>query len=75
MVLPEILFRLKIEICAVKVCAGCIKGKHLVNLMIINFNDLFILRADIFQTEIELVKRKRKGLKEPWDYLLKSFGF
>lgn len=43
---------------------GSIKGTLLANLMIINFNDLLIFRADVFQSGIKLIQRELGGFKK-----------
>lgn len=54
---PEIIFPvdLKVKVSAVKVSMRGIKLIHLLDLMIVDFNDLFVFATDILQPVIELV--------------------
>jgi len=72
----EIIFTVdfEIEVCAVKVGMGGINPVFPMDLMVINFHDFLILRADVFQTGIELIKREWAGAKQLGNHFFQGFG-
>ena len=66
---------LKVKVGTIKVGVRSIKLICQLNLMIIDFNDLLIFRADVFKAGIELVKREVIFAKELGNDFIISSGF
>ena len=73
----EVIFtvNLEIEVRSIEVGMGSIHLIFLLDLMIVDLYDLFILGADIFQAGIELVQREIVCSIQLGDHFFKSSGF
>lgn len=62
----EVIFLIdfKIEVGTIEVRMRCIKLVRLLNLMVIDFNNLFVFATNIFKTIIKLIQRENIRIKE-----------